>query len=168
MRCVNDLFGRNARQASVVPLGTHAAIAILAIHVPAQYPGFNLPWRVLRIRERIEVDHWGLQRGRQMNRACIVGNQQIRGFDQACELSQGEDTSHIDELRAPHAYAFAASLNDACNRLALPRAASENDRAPSRMQHGNDAGETLLRITSGWRAGARMNHDPAPPGGNAQ
>src|SRR5690606_37801284 len=66
----------------VMSLGTDTSVAIPARHVVEQDAVFHLPWSVLRIGERIEIDNGGTYGRGDVHRPGIVRYQYRRAFDE--------------------------------------------------------------------------------------
>ena len=67
-------LGLDTGQTSVMSLWTNALVTVAARHVLEQHPTFHLPRRVLRIGQRVHINHRRPERGRDVRGAGIVGD----------------------------------------------------------------------------------------------
>lgn len=84
----------------MVSLRTHALVAVAAWHVAEQHPARDLPWRMLWIRQRVEVNNWGADGCGEMSRPGIVRHQDRCLRHQRGELAEVKPS--CDRVRARH------------------------------------------------------------------
>ncbi|KAF7963784.1 hypothetical protein AWV80_05945 [Cupriavidus sp. UYMU48A] len=95
----------------MMALRAGALVAIAAWHVFEQRTVRHLPRRMLRIRQRVQVDDGRAERGRDMHGAAVVRHEQVSRFEQRPELSQRQHAGqrHDMGMRGIAAHAVASS-----------------------------------------------------------
>lgn len=131
-----------------------AAVTVTARHVGVQHAARHAPRRVLRICQRIQIDHRRAQRRREMHGAAVVREQQVGRFDQRAELA--------DRQRAGQwQHALAGARANSLDERALVRAARHRYAVEIPGDARDDVREALGGPAPRRRARARMNDEPA-------
>lgn len=135
-------------------LVAHAAIAIAARHVGIQRAMRHAPRRVLRVGQRIEIDDRRAERGREMDGAAVVRQQQLGRLDQRAEFAKRQHAGKRQRTR-PHPLAYHV------HQRTLARAARHGDAVEQRRDTRGRLAEAFGRPAPRRRARARMHDQPA-------
>ena len=113
----------------------------------------HLPWRVLRIGERVKIDHRRAERGGDVRGAGVVRDQEVGLVDEGAELAQ-------PELADEHAARLSHGLAHGLDELGLGGVAGKDGFAAGLGNQQVDGARVLFRrVATRGGARARMHDD---------